>query len=510
MFTSSILKLFRKATRSKRSGRGVSLTKKSDSRRLAVAWFWLAGIFAIALIGAACDDFTSDTTESPVAPAPTPVIELARTATPTPAATAPPVLSPTAAPSAPTGAAGDPSCVLDPPELDHPTISASDEAWRFLFDLTREFSPRESATDEEYAAGEELNCVLKDIGYITEFQDFQRLVNTVSSVVVGPEAPAGLEAIQSLPITDSFEGEATGELVFVGLALESDVGEQRFDGKVALIERGAITFQEKVERVEAAGAVGAVIFNSEDALFSGVMVTPDDVPGIPAIGISRGNGLALQEAIESGGLEVTVGVETFYQPSRNLIAEKPGGPDRHGVVIVGAHYDTVHLTEGANDNGSGLTALMAIANNIIETDYPFTVRLLLFGSQEVGLLGSRHYVEQLTEEERSEIIAMINYESVGSGTRVEVRGDEELTGAAMSAAEQMDITLAGYLTRHISNSDHRPFDDAGVPVIIITADDVSRINSPRDTLEFVDSQLVVWAADIGIGILDHLAETQRN
>ncbi len=478
---------------------------------MAAAWLWLAGIFAVALIGAACDDSTSETTGSPDAPTPTPVIDLAPTETPIPTATATTLPSP--APVPPTATPTEipePSCVLDPPELDHPTISASDEAWRFLFDLTREFSPRASATDEEYAAGEELNCLLTEIGYITEFQDFQRLVNTVSSVVVGPEAPAGLEAIQSLPITDSFEGEATGELVFVGLALESDIGEQRLDGKVALIERGTITFQEKVERVEAAGAGGAVIFNREDELFQGVMVTPDDVPGIPAVGISRGNGLALQEAIESGGLEVTVGVETFYQPSRNLIAEIPGGPDGQGVVIVGAHYDTVHLTEGANDNGSGLTALMAIANNIIDTDYPFSVRLLLFGSEEVGLVGSRHYVEQLAEEERSEIIAMINYDSVGSGTRIEVRGEDVLTGAAMSAAERMDISFAGYLTRHISNSDHRPFDDAGVPVIIITADDVSRINSPRDTLDFVDSQLVVWAADIGIGILDYLAETHRN
>ena len=333
----------------------------------------MQGSSTVALIGAACDDFTSETTGSPVAPAPTPVIELVTDRYPS----TPTVNSNSAArrrqlplPPAPTRAAGDPSCVLNPPELDHPTISASDEAWRFLFELTQEFSPRKSATDEEYAAGDELNCVLTEIGYSTEFQDFPRLVNTVSSVVVGPQAPTGLEAILSRPIEDSFVGGAAGELVFVGLALESDVGEQRLDGKVALIERGAITFQEKVERVEAAGAVGAVIFNSEDVLFRGVMATPDGVPGIPAVGISRGNGLALQEAIEEGGLEVTVGVRNIYQPSRNLIAEKPGGPDRQGVVIIGAHYDTVRLTQGANDNGSGVTSLFAIANHIIDRRLP--------------------------------------------------------------------------------------------------------------------------------------------
>ena len=398
------------------------------------------------------------------------------------------------------------ACVLTAPEIDLPPPIAIDEAWRFLSGLTREFSPRESATHEEHAAGEELNCLLTEIGYQTHFQEFDALLQTVSSVIVTSDVPPGLEAIQSLPIEDSFVGEGTGELVFVGLALEEDIGDQRLDGKVALIERGLITFQEKVERVEAAGAVAAVIFNRDDALFQGVMVTPDDVPTIPVAGISRGNGLALREAIEQSGLELRVGVRNIYQPSRNLIAEIPGESDGQGVVIIGAHYDTVHFTEGANDNGSGLTALMALANEIIDYGYPFTVRLVLFGSEEVGLLGSRHYVEQLTEQERKEIIAMINYDSPGSGNWIEVQGNPELEAAAVRVAEQTGIEISDALTRGLSNSDHRPFQNVGVPAVIVTANDTSRINSPRDTLDFVDSQLIVWAAEIGIGLLDYLAE----
>lgn len=477
---------------------------KSKHRRVAV--MWLIGILAVALIGAGCDDFPLETTGTRVTPEPTPVIELAGTATPIPTATstpAPPTATPTATP--------EPSCVLSaPPEIDLPPPIAIDEAWRFLFELTREFSPRESATGEEYAAGEGLNCLLTEIGYVTEFQRFDALLQTVSSVIVTSDIPPGLEAIQSFPIEDSFVGEGTGELVFVGLALEEDIGDQRLDGKVALIERGLITFQEKVERVEAAGAVGAVIFNRDDALFRGVMVTPEDVPAIPAVGITRGNGLALEKAVEEGGLEVTVGVRNITQPSRNLIAEKPGLPDGQGVVIVGAHYDTVHLTQGANDNGSGLTALMAIANHIIDTDYPFTVRLLLFGSEEIGLRGSRHYVEQLTEQEREEIIAMINYESPGSGSTLRSWGHPDLIELAAAIAAESEIPFAEPSGRIRIGSDHLSFHDVGIPVLMVWADDVSRINSPRDTLDFVDSQLIVWAADIGIGLLDYLAETHTN
>ena len=196
--------------------------------------------------------------------------------------------------------------------------------------------------------------------------------------------------------------------------------------------------------------------------------------------------------------------------SHNLIAELPSGPDGAGIVIVGAHYDTVHFTQGANDNGSGVTALMAIAANIIDNDYPFTVRLLLFGAEEVGLVGSRYYVDQLTNMEREEIIAMINFDALGSGTTLESLGDRELTAAAVAFAQEREITYSGTLQWAPFISDQISFEEIGVVTIAVTADDRSRANSPQDTIEFVDPQLIAWGADIGIGLLDHLAQTRRN
>ena len=433
------------------------------------------------------------------------------TAIPTPIPTA--TLVPTPTPVPPTFTPMPvPRCQLSlvPPDIDSPDSTPEDEAWRFLEDLTLQLSPRESATDEEFRAGEELDCLLQEIGYETRFQEFDHLANVISAVGIDTEVLPEMHTILSLPIQDSAEGQATGELVYVGRALEGDIGDERLDGKIALIERGGDTFQDKIARVEAAGASATLIFNTVEGLFGGVTVDLDDLPSIPAVGISRADGLALLEAVEDGGLEASVTVTKIYQPSRNLIAEIPGGPEGQGVVILGAHYDTVHFTQGANDNGSGVTAVLAIANHIIENDYPFTVRLILFGSEEVGLVGSRHYVAQLTEQERSEIIAMINFDVPGSGLTLESWGDPGLTAAATAIAEDRGITFAESLTRARSNSDHRPFDEAGVPVIIVTANDTSRINSPRDTLEFVDPRLVAWAAEVGIGLLDYLAQAHMS
>ena len=512
MSSHKISNLFRRASRPNDSSGGLSSMARLVGLR--AVGLWLFGLLALALIGAACSD--SAPTPEPATAEPTQQIRtllppVVPTATPTPSPTATPTLVPTPTPVPPTFTPTPvPRCqlALVPPDIDSSTSTPENEAWRFLEALTLQLSPRESATDEEFRAGEELDCLLQEIGYETRFQEFDHLANVISSAVVDPEAHPDLAAILSFPIEDSAEGQATGELVYVGRALEDDIGDERLDGKIALIEQGGDTFQGKTARVEAAGATAALIFNSVEGLFEGV-VDLDDLPSIPAVGISRADGLALLEAVEDGGLEALVAVTKIYRPSRNLIAEIPGGPEGQGVVIVGAHYDTVHFTQGANDNGSGVTTILAIANHIIDNDYPFAVRLILFGSEEVGLVGSRHFVAQLTEEERADIIAMLNFDVPGSGTNLEVWGDPGLTLAAVAAAEQSDILLSENLTRRSSRSDHRAFYDAGVPVIIVTADDISRINSSRDTLEFVDPRLIAWAAEVGIGLLDHLAETQQ-
>ena len=70
-------------------------------------------------------------------------------------------------------------------------------------------------------------------------------------------------------------------------------------------------------------------------------------------------------------------------------------------VILGAHYDTVEDTQGASDNGSGLATLLTVATHIAERDYPFDVRIVLFGTEEFGLVGSRHYAENMSSRRDS-------------------------------------------------------------------------------------------------------------
>ena len=411
-------------------------------------------------------------TATPLPPSPTPT-------------SLPPTATATAVPSLPSQAA---DTLLE------------DKTFSFLERLTDEYSPRESATNEELAAALFLRNRLEELGYDVYVQDFEatRLLAKVEF-----SSSSASDVIQTFPIVGSIERTKTGALANVGKAFHEDIPDGGLDGKVALIERGDITFQEKVDRVARAGAVAAIIFNAVEGNFGGRFM---DRSTIPAVSLARADGLMLLDLVEQGETTATVSIAPTALPSRNVIADKPGASESADIVIVGAHYDTTPDTQGANDNGSGLSVVMTMAEIASDTQYPFTIRFILFGSEEIGLFGSRHYADTLTDAEIENIVAMFNFDVPGSGDRLDFIGSPELTDHAIDAASEIGARVADAGLPEGASSDHAPFHEAGIPVIFILANDLSRINSPQDDIEWINPILMGWAADIGIRILDSLAE----
>ena len=386
---------------------------------------------------------------------------------------------------------------------DTPPSALADEAFAFLEALTEDHSPRASATDQELAAAHSLVEHLEEMGYRTYLQDFTVDTAESSEVIFSSDTATAPDSVESSPMEKSSVGVATGLLADAGMAFAEDIPADGLDGKVALIERGTITFEEKVQRVAEAGAIAAIIFNKESGLFRGTFYNPST---IPALAIARETGLELLDLIGRAEVEATVSVTNISTPSRNVVAEKPGESDGESVVIVGAHYDTVPDVDGANDNGSGTTAVITTARHIADREYPFTVKFILFGSEELGLHGSRHYVSELTETERSNIIAVINMDVVGSGNTLEILGANELTETALDVAFGIDAAISRSSSAPTNiGSDHVPFIDAGIPAVFIASNDASRIHTSEDTLEFIDPNLIGWAIEISIALLDHFA-----
>ena len=426
------------------------------------------------------------------APAPTPT-EAAPSPTPTP--TPKPLVEPTPSPAA----APSSTAAQDTAEVESNVSRFADETWAFLQKLTEEMSPRQSATDEEEAAAEYLRQELESLGYEVELQPF-------TFERMAPERALRLpdgETLIGIPLRMSGLGTVSGPLVHVGLAKDEDIPNEGLTGRIALIQRGEIMFEEKVTRVAGAGASAAVIYNNVPRLFAGVLSSQAD---IPAISLSEEDGERLLDMMSGDSLEVTVSLETKTYSSRNVVAELPGDPGSDRLLVVGAHYDTTQGTQGANDNGSGVASLLSVARELADgPSLPFELRFVLFGAEEVGLFGSRHYVSNLDQDEVDSIVAMINIDVPGSGKSLEAIGDTMLAAEAVRYAREHGIPIRREQSLDGASSDHAPFREAGVPVLFVLADDLSRINSPRDNIEFINPNRMGEAVAVVLNAIDALA-----
>jgi len=102
---------------------------------------------------------------------------------------------------------------------------------------------------------------------------------------------------------------------------------------------------------------------------------------------------------------------------RNIVAEIPGSSRRSEIVVVGAHYDTVFDCPGADDNTSGVAALLELARLLKATHPGRTVRFVAFVNEEppyfqTAKMGSWVYAKKVHADHEN-IVAALSLETVG-------------------------------------------------------------------------------------------------
>jgi len=98
--------------------------------------------------------------------------------------------------------------------------------------------------------------------------------------------------------------------------------------------------------------------------------------------------------------------------SQNVVLTIPGQSERK--IIVGAHYDSPPYAS-ASDNASGTALLLESAQRMLETEHYYTIVYVFFGSEEVGLIGSFYYEQTLTQQQRDNIVLMVNADVIIEG-----------------------------------------------------------------------------------------------
>jgi Zn-dependent M28 family amino/carboxypeptidase len=256
-------------------------------------------------------------------------------------------------------------------------------------------------------------------------------------------------------------------------------------GSIALIQRGTCPFRQKAENAAAAGAVGVVIFNegnddpSDDRL--GVINGTLDPPrlDIPVIGTSFAVGEELYALIQAGQevvVHLKVDASVVTTPGTNVIADTKAGRDDR-TIVVGAHLDSVEEGPGINDNGSGSATILEVAEEMSELNIKprNQVRFAFWGAEESGLIGSEHYVSNLTKREIKNIAVNLNFDMLGSPNyaRFVYDGDASDTAdAGPTGSGVVEDVFTDYFasqglqtepTAFDGRSDYGPFIGAGIP-----------------------------------------------
>jgi aminopeptidase YwaD len=217
-----------------------------------------------------------------------------------------------------------------------------------------------------------------------------------------------------------------------------------------------------------------------------------------------------------------VEAHTFEHQGRqhtNWILNLPGQEPHGSPILVGAHYDSVPGSAGADDNATGVAVLLELARGLSQQPGKSSVRLIAFDLEEVGLVGSRRYAEEL-HQNGDALGLMISLEMLGyccqlahsqryppglkylypnRGNYIAQIGPWQSIPTMVSLwwsfrvaglpSQWLPVVDRGYTVPDTRRSDHVPFWDLGYPAILLT--DTADLRNPHyhqstDTVETLD------------------------
>ncbi|MER6315814.1 M28 family metallopeptidase [Streptomyces sp. NPDC001581] len=150
----------------------------------------------------------------------------------------------------------------------------------------------------------------------------------------------------------------------------------------------------------------------------------------------------------------------------NLIADWPGG-DPNSVLMSGSHLDSVTSGAGINDNGSGSAAVLEAALAVSRAGLQPTKHLRFgwWGAEELGLIGSKYYVNNLPAAEKAKISGYLNFDMIGSPNPGYFVYDDDPTIEQTFKNYYAGLGIPTEIeTEGDGRSDHAPFKNAGIPV----------------------------------------------
>ncbi len=243
---------------------------------------------------------------------------------------------------------------------------------------------------------------------------------------------------------------------------------------------------------------------------TGIQSFKDGAQPIPAAALSIADAEQLQRILQRGQPVrvhlVLTPRDLGTGPSGNVIAEIPGTDPAAGVVLVAGHLDSWDLSTGSVDNAAGCAIVASAALRVAQAGpHRRTIRVVWFGSEEIGLLGGFEYIRVHGAEKH----AMIAESDMGAD-RI-WRFDSKSPASAQPAIQRIATALASLgiepgPTDDASGSDIGPLSERGVSTIELCQDATRYFDlhhTADDTLDKVDlkqlqQNVAAWTAMLAI------------
>ncbi|MBI1258021.1 MAG: M20/M25/M40 family metallo-hydrolase, partial [Chloroflexi bacterium] len=221
---------------------------------------------------------------------------------------------------------------------------------------------------------------------------------------------------------------------------------------------------------------------------------------------------------------------------RNIIGVLQGSQVGGGVIVLGAHYDSISYNfndsaayaPGADDDASGIAALIEIARIMSQHRHRATIMFVAFSAEEIQRVGSKAFVSDYVQSNNININAMLNMDIIGSSTgpdgdindkevRVFSADNNDSRSRQLARAlnlisvrlsPQMKIVVQAAVDRQGRYGDHMSFSDAGYPAVrfIEALEDFSRQHSDRDTIDDVQASYLVRVTQTILTCMTALAD----
>ncbi len=279
-------------------------------------------------------------------------------------------------------------------------------------------------------------------------------------------------------------------------------------------KKGEKPLRSQVIRFAAENGAKAVLFinNRGGGLCLAGTASFQGVPAaVPAFSVTKEEGLWLRRLLQKDkDVTLRIAVRSYCTPVKtsNIVVRIPGEVKEK--IVLGAHFDSWDLGQGSIDNGIGTAILFDVAR-LISQYHPqnhFTLEFVWFNGEELGLWGSKKYMERHKDDP---IVAMINMDMTGRPTGFNAMGFdgflpflEKLT--QMLSGFQLD---RGATSRPWTNSDHMPFLMNGIPVFSLSAhldkEQSSYYHSMGDTFDKVRADYLSQAAAVVAILASELA-----